>query len=95
MRVDGGEPGWPVDAAGHRHERFRVSPHAVLADVEALHLFRRRDPQADRLLDGPEESVAEDEHRGEAGRDRDRLRAQLMEAAGVEQATLADAVELR
>src|SRR5450759_2005280 len=83
-----------VDAAGYRHERFGVAPHAVLADVEPVHLFASRDAQADGLLDDPEERVAEDEHRHERSRNGNRLRAELVEAAGVEEAALTDAVEL-
>src|SRR5216684_601541 len=93
--VDGGCIRLPVDAAWHGHERLRVAPHTVLADVEAFHFLARRDAQADGLLDDPEQAVAEHENGDERCRDSDRLRPKLVEIARVEQAALADAVELR
>src|SRR6266567_2232391 len=94
VRVDRRCIGRPVNAPWHRHERFGVAPHAVFADVQAFHLLARRDAEADGLLDDPEEPVAEDEHGQERCRHGDRLGTKLVQAAGVEEATLADAVEL-
>src|SRR5229473_3732018 len=85
----------PVHAAWDGHERLRVSPHAVLADVEPFHLLSRRNAQADGLLDDPEESIAEHEYCCERCHHRDRLRPELVEIARVEQAALTDTVELR
>src|SRR6266576_4944849 len=84
-----------VDAAWHRHERLRVTPHTVLADVQSLELFAGGHAQPDCLLDDPEEAVAEGEDSRERDHDRDRLRAKLVEAPRVEEAALAHAVELR
>src|SRR5947208_16937631 len=95
MRVDGGRIRLAVDTARHGHERFGVSPHAVLADVEALHLLTHADAQANGLLDDPEKPVAEHEHSYERRDDGNNLDAKLVEAPGVEKAALADAVELR
>src|SRR5713226_10569325 len=92
--VDGGCIRLPVDAAWHGHERLRVAPHTVLADVEAFHFLARRDAQADGLLDDPEQAVAEHENGDEGGRHGDRLRPELVEIARVEQAALSDTIEL-
>src|ERR1700681_4970686 len=92
MRVYGGHVSGAVDPARDRHERFRVAPHAVLADVEPVHLFTRRNAQADGLLDDPEQRVAEDKDRHERGGDSNRLSTKLVKAAGVEEAALTDAV---
>src|SRR6267143_792681 len=94
VRVDRRCISRPVDATWNRHERLRVSPHAVLADVETFHLLARRHAEADRLLDDPEERIAEDEDGREGNPDRDRLCSQLAEAAGIEETALAYAVEL-
>src|SRR5437588_12076417 len=91
--IDCGRVRWSVDAARHWHERLGVTPHAVLTDVETLHLLAGRNPQADGLLDDPEQSVAEDEDGDERSADGDRLRSQLVKAARVKQAPLTDAVE--
>src|ERR1700682_411248 len=95
MRVDRRSVRRPVDPARHRHERLWVTPHAVFADVQAFHLLARGDAQADSLLDDPEERVAEHENGDEGSANGDRLRAELAEAAGVEEAALTDAIELR
>src|SRR6266478_2143194 len=94
VRVDRRCISRPIDTTWNRHERFRVSPHAVLADVETFHLLARRDAEADRLLDDPEERVAEHEHGREGDRDRDRLRSKLAEAPCIEETALTYAVEL-
>src|ERR1700732_1167209 len=83
-----------VDPSGHRHERFGIAPHAVLADVQAFQLFARRHAEADGLFDDPEQAVAEDEYRDERSRHGDGLRTELVKAAGVKQTALTDAVEL-
>ena len=67
----------------------------MLADIQSFHLLACADAEADGLLDDPEQAIAEHEHRHERRGDRNRLRAQLVEAAGVEKAALADGVELR
>src|ERR1700674_1221198 len=94
MRVNSRCISRTVNASGHRHERFRVAPHAVLADVEPFHLFTSGDTQADSLLDNPEQAIAEHKHCDERGSDGYRLGPQLVEAAGVEKTTRADAIEL-
>src|ERR1700682_5805163 len=94
MRIDGGRVRRAIDPARHGHERLWVTPHAVLADVQTFHLLAGGDAQADGFLDDPEEPVAEHKHSHEGSRDRDRLGSELVKAAGVEEATLADAVEL-
>src|SRR5438270_11548095 len=94
MRVDRRRVGLAVNAARDRHERLRVTPHAVLADVEPLDLVAGADAQADGLVDDPEQAVAEREHGDERRGDGRRLRAQLVQAPGVEEAALPDAVEL-
>src|ERR1043165_2000639 len=83
----------PVDPARHRHETLRITPHAVLADVEPFQLLAGRDAKSDGLLDDPEQAIAQDEDARESDHDRDRLRAELVEASRVEQATLANAVD--
>src|ERR1700738_4786905 len=87
--IDCGGVRLPVHASWNRHEGLRVAPHSVLADVQTFHLLACRDTQADRLLDDPEDPVAEHEHRRERGAERDRLRPELVEAARVEEAALA------
>src|SRR6266478_8724750 len=94
VRVDRRCISRPIDTTWNRHERFRVSPHAVLADVETFHLLARRDAEADRLLDDPEEREAEHEHGREGNRHRDCLCSELAEATRVEETALAYAVEL-
>src|SRR5438477_2953337 len=95
VRVDCRSVSRAVDAARHRHERLGVTPHAVLADVQTLHLLPCRDAQTDCLLDDPEKPVAENEDGDEGGPHRDGLRTELVKAARVEKSALADAVELR
>src|ERR1700680_4354917 len=82
-----------VGSPGHRHELLGVAPHAVLADVEPVDLVALADAQADGLLDDPEEPKAEREHGDKGSAHRGSLGAELLEAARVDKATLADPVE--
>src|SRR5829696_10411558 len=94
-RADHGRPIRPVpEQLGLRDELLRVAVHAVLGDVQARLLGLGVDAQADRLLDRPERADGEHEHGDERGGHADRLDPELLEGARVEQAGLADAVEL-
>src|SRR5258708_5829683 len=83
-----------VSTTWHRHELFGISPHAVLADVKTVDLVAVAGAQAPGVFDGKEDGEAEDEHGGEADAHRQRLGAELVEAVRVDQAALADVVEL-
>src|SRR4051794_12578529 len=73
-------------AARNRDVELRVAPHAVLVHVEALHLDGRLDADAPELVQDPEAAVRAPEHERADGDEPERLDAQLVEAAAVDEA---------
>src|ERR671912_115589 len=72
-----------------------ITEDAVFVDVEAVELLLWLDPDADRRLENGEDREGGCEHEAACGHDTEGLDAELVEAAAVEQARLADRGEGR
>src|SRR6058998_762562 len=75
-------------AARHRDVELGIAPHAVLADVEAGGLDLRLGADADRLVEDPEHRERRAERERADGGEAERLDAELVEAAAVQETAL-------
>src|SRR5690348_11800160 len=73
-------------AARDRDVELGIAPHAVLVHVEALRLDRGIDADAPHLVQGPEAAVRRAEDERADGDEAERLHAELVEAAAVDEA---------
>src|SRR6185295_12203986 len=76
-------------AAGNRDVELGVAPHAVFRDVQTGRLRLGLDPDAPHSLHHPQRAEARGERERAYGDEAERLDAELMERAGVDEPTLA------